>query len=57
MHQAALVPIRYSATVVDVDIGRSFAPGTALAGYGGFTAYLASVAVDAPPAAPHEYGC
>jgi len=51
------VPIRRSAASVDVEIGRSFAPGTAFAGYDDFTAHLAAVAVDAPPAAPHEYGC
>jgi hypothetical protein len=34
------VPIRQSAAVVDVEVGRSFVPGTAFAGYDDFTARL-----------------
>ena len=39
---------------ITVKKGRSFAPKTVFAGFDDFAAYLASVSVDCPRAAPHE---
>jgi len=40
---------------VIVQKGRAFAPKTTFAGYGDFTSYLASVSIQSPPIAPHEW--
>jgi hypothetical protein len=40
---------------VTVQRGQTFKRNTAFAGYGDFTAYLASISEDSPSIAPHEW--
>ena len=47
------VPGRYGP--VGVRVGQSFAPGTVFAGFDDFAAHLASVSVEVPSKAPHEW--
>jgi hypothetical protein len=40
---------------VAVTKGQSFVPRSVFAGYDDFTSYLASVSIEGPPTAPHEW--